>query len=782
MVVNRFVLLLAQEVRLGEQEDWNRRKREEEEEVLHLRLAGVHWLVDDSRLQGDVDEGGDEVGRLASVSRSTVSQRALVSSCFTSVARSSIGETGSVTASVAVAPIAVVVGAAPCGAGRVDAGGGEHTGVPVDGPLHEDQDDHVDEEGCGEDGHGDELEHQVKLLSKVEGVESLQARSQEHLDDTEDDRELHLEGVEEEELVLGDVPHRIQTEWVDGFRTSVLCGGFGDVILLDGALVLSVECPAGAEQVEAKREAVVVDHTSVDGEEAHHDDHVATGMQSFKHLAELGVVVRLFVVEEVASAQEEEGSVTDITVHDSEKERESGGGEKGWVGLPITWDTVGVHELLVSVRELVGHVVGWWRWPRLRDVVHKTWHGHVHVGVGSLDGVLDLVEVLGDDPSLSAEHSGNVSLELVEGVVDRLLADDDPSPALGVLGKHLAETVSRVLVLQQDGAGIDQLLGVLGEHGLDGRRIVHVGEAVSVGLEGVADLLELGLDAFGLVEDDEHALLNEGSGFRIGDGLLDRGESHVAVSAGGTEDHALEAVLLVCGHDSGDGGEAHVEIWAGSQPFRLEEVGGVVRAAVSRGELGNSKARGVGHEEATGLLEHLLELHLLVVLAGQLLAVRVELAELGLVAVQLVLEALQQLSAGRRLCIGGSADDRWGFQEGVDGSCGLDIELELVDLSGEEAQLALELVATLDVRHVPALERGQIRVEISELEHTALSEVRQAVMRGILVHDDGDVLHRLGTEPFRHVGNRLLLLTQRRNKRQLDSMGLLLLVGCLFVS
>ena len=39
---------------------------------------------------------------------------------------------------------------------------------------------------------------------------------------------------------------------------------------------------------------------------------------------------------------------------------------------------------------------------------------------------------------------------------------------------------------------------------------------------------------------------------------------------------------------------------------------------------------------------------------------------------------------------------------------------------------------------------------ICELENSELSKVRQTVVRGVLVHNEGDILHRLRTEPLRH--------------------------------
>ena len=177
-----------------------------------------------------------------------------------------------------------------------------------------------------------------------------------------------------------------------------------------------------------------------------------------------------------------------------------------------------------------------------------------------VDGVNHFIEGFGNDPTFTAEHARNVGLEHVQRVVNCLLAKDNPRPAFSVLGQHLAQTEASVLVLQKDSAGIDKLLCVFGEHLVDGRSIVHVGERVTVGTEGIADLLELGLDGLGLVKDDEDRLLNQLAIFGVSNWLLDGGEAHVAVTTGGTEDHALETNLLFSGHNTGDGRETHVQV------------------------------------------------------------------------------------------------------------------------------------------------------------------------------------------------------------------------------
>ena len=726
VVVDGVLVLLGKEVRLGKEQNGNGGEGDKEKDVLDTGLSVVNGLVDIAGLKSNVDQGSDKVGRLATVARSAKVERALVGRGRLIGTVISPGSAETIALSSALGPDTalsvdafLVVFAAPAIAIGLKAGGGKHSRVPVDAPLHENENNHVNEKGGGEGNHGKELEEEVELLLEVDGIQTLEAGTSKHLNNSKDDTELHLEGVEEKKLVGGYVPHGIETEGVHRLSGTILGGLDGNSTLLDLSVVLTIKDPSRSEEVEAKGEHIVVNETSVNGEEAHHGDHVATSVEAGSHLAELGLVVGLLVPEEVKTGAEEEETVADISVHDTEEEGEGSSGEEGGVGLPIPGNTVGVDELLVAVGELVGGEVGGRGRPGLGDLLDVGGHVGVHAGVGTSDGLADVGGRLGDDPSLATEHARDVGLEHVEGVVDGLLADDDPGPALGVAGEHLAQAEAGVLVLEKDGAGVDKLLGILGEHAIDGRGVVHVGEGVAMSIEGVADLLELGLDGDGLVEDDEDALPDELAGGGVGDGLLDGGETDVAVTAGGTEDHSLEASLLLSGNHASDGGEAHVHVTGGTGGVLGSEkalglvVSGTGRLGSAGGHLRNGQTGGIGHEKAAGLLEDLLQLDLLVVLGRELLAVRVELLELVLVSLELGLERLEELSAG--LVLGGSSGGTRGggvLEEGIDISGRLEGEVELVALTGEVAELALELIATLDVADEATLERGEVGVQL----------------------------------------------------------------------
>ncbi len=290
---------LGEEIGLGTEEHWYGDSGNGEKKVLHTGLSVVHGLVNHSRCKGNIDECGDEVGRLAPVSRSAEVKRALVSQVVIALARVPPRSTGSITVSVTLNPDTgftvdslLVIDTSPSIAGGVKTGCREHPRVPVDRPLHEDQDNHVNKEGGSEGNHRKELKEEIQPLSKVNRVQSLKTSSGEHLNNSKDDRELHLEGVEKKKLVGGDVPNGIETKWVDRTSVSVRSSHFGYVSLFGFAVR---KRPAGSEKVQSEREAIVVDQTGVHGEKTHHGNHVTTGVETSGHFVQLCFIILFFI-------------------------------------------------------------------------------------------------------------------------------------------------------------------------------------------------------------------------------------------------------------------------------------------------------------------------------------------------------------------------------------------------------------------------------------------------------------------------------------------------------
>mmetsp|Transcript_16910 Transcript_16910/g.31635 ORF Transcript_16910/g.31635 Transcript_16910/m.31635 type:complete len:316 (-) Transcript_16910:486-1433(-) len=315
--------------------------------------------------------------------------------------------------------------------------------------------------------------------------------------------------------------------------------------------------------------------------------------------------------------------MTNIAIHHTEEEWESGSSEQRRVRLTIPRNTICVDKLLVTVGKLVGGEVRWGGWPRFGNLVNETGHGHVHVGMSTVDTVTARFNGISNNPALASQHTRDVSLEHVERMIDCLLAKDNPRPPFAVLGEHLAQAKASVLILEQHSTGVNELLGVLREHAVNRRGIIHVRKRIPVSTKGVTDVLELLFNRHRLVEDDEHTLLHKVTILGVSDGLLDGSKADIAVATSGAEDHALEPNLLFRGDDSCDRGETHVHVPTRGTTLRFEEVISPVIAslAASSGELRNSKTRGISHKEPSSLLENLLQLHLLIVLRRKLLAV-----------------------------------------------------------------------------------------------------------------------------------------------------------------
>ena len=481
------------------------------------------------------------------------------------------------------------------------------------------------------------------------------------------------------------MPHGVQTKGVHRFVRAISGSLTRNITFFDTSIVLTIKRKASSKEVDSEREAIVVDQTSVDGKETHHGNHVTTSVHAFTHFTKLGIVVGLFVPQEIATREEEEQTVTDISVHHPKQERECGSSEESRVGLPITGDSISVYKFLVAVGELVGSKVSGGSRPWLGHMVHQGRHGQVHVGVSTFHSLADGIKGFRNNPTFSSEHSRDIRLEHVEGVVDSLFAEHNPSPTFSVLGQELAETVAGVLIFQQDSAAIDQFLSIFSQHGIHGRGIVHVRKRVSVSRESIADLLELGFNGLRLVEDDEDRFFYHDSSFRVGDGLLDGSKAHIAVTTSGAEDHALKSNTFFGRDNTSDTREAHVQIRAN---FGFQKTGGISSFAGSAGQFRNSQARSIGHEKAAGLFQHFLQFDLFVVFLGELLGVVVQFTKLRFILIQFSFHGLQELGTTALGSIGSSGDKRRRVDKVINSSGRHHFQFKLFNFVSKVAKLA----------------------------------------------------------------------------------------------
>jgi len=153
-----------------------------------------------------------------------------------------------------------------------------------------------------------------------------------HVNDTDDDRHLHLERIGKDERVVGTVPIGIDTKGVD-----FAIGDSSDRAL---PVIWPIE-PVGKD-VQRLGEDIVVDKSSEDGKGTHQQDEVSTtrslaaiGMPDRSSLQEesLDILIYsragnlLFKDAHGQSSEEHDDSVTNITKHDGKQEGEGNDSE-----------------------------------------------------------------------------------------------------------------------------------------------------------------------------------------------------------------------------------------------------------------------------------------------------------------------------------------------------------------------------------------------------------------------------------------------------------------------
>jgi hypothetical protein len=236
-------------------------------------------------------------------------------------------------------------------------------------PLDQDHQTQVDKDEEEEDGLRDELEQDAHQPPEEHVVEEREDEAEEHLHDSDDHRELHLERVGEGDLVDGERPDRVQAERVRAAaehaqlaarhirpRVRIEVEHVGPVEL---ERVGHGDAPRRAEDVDRLGEDVVVDEARVDAEQGHEEDDVAAAEEDLHDLVALEAELELSLAQDHEQGEEEhDEAVARVAEHHREQERKRDDGERGRVDLAVRRDAVRVHDALEARRELVRPVMG----------------------------------------------------------------------------------------------------------------------------------------------------------------------------------------------------------------------------------------------------------------------------------------------------------------------------------------------------------------------------------------------------------------------------------------
>mmetsp|Transcript_20389 Transcript_20389/g.40097 ORF Transcript_20389/g.40097 Transcript_20389/m.40097 type:complete len:384 (+) Transcript_20389:767-1918(+) len=362
------------------------------------------------------------------------------------------------------------------------------------------------------------------------------------------------------------------------------------------------------------------------------------------------------------------------------------------------------------------------------------------------DHFSNLLSLRSDYPTFSAQNTSNVSRKVVHSVIDGLLTHGNPLPDLKVLSYLREQGLNVSLVLVQHTCTVLDVFVNLTKAILDCRNVTEVRNLVETCLKGIANTANLLLDVRSLEEDDEDILHHYLSSFDVLDRvIINIIETHEAVTTGAAEYHAFETVAVLARYHTSNKSEPKSIFINGPS---LE---------VASADLNTlSIESGISHillRVHFGLLKDVAKLNLRVVLTAEGRVVHVELYKLGLFLLDVVLEVVHVVHrltgnlAIRSLALVQA------IQKGVDTRTADRRDLKATELLIEVAKLTFHLVASLDLIHIPALEKGLVAIQISELHSTHSANLRQYTVGTVLLKHNVNVLHVRRAEPCLHAAN-----------------------------
>ena len=159
---------------------------------------------------------------------------------------------------------------------------------------------------------------------------------------TNDDCEFHFVRVEVIQVIGCSEPFGVEPERINA------------VLLLTMSIARTISFPvATAEDVEGKREELVINPSAVKGKYAHQQQQVSNSVQGSSHLFGLGAVGQ------PDTQREQDSTMANVSEHDSEKEGKYWDRKQSWVHFLIPRHTISIDDFLERSSEFVHLEVCW---------------------------------------------------------------------------------------------------------------------------------------------------------------------------------------------------------------------------------------------------------------------------------------------------------------------------------------------------------------------------------------------------------------------------------------
>ena len=202
------------------------------------------------------------------------------------------------------------------------------------------------------------------LFENVQMIPKTEKDAETHLNDSNDDRELHFDRIGECDLILRHLPNGIQSKWIRSAGKHLLIISIQRIIVrrwfqchrfhFVQIFIAELHSPRRSEDVQRFGEDIVVNETRVDREETHEENDVSSTKEDRPDfLCSPFVFQRTFFQDHPKSEESDDQSVTRISEHHREQKRESDQHERHRIDLTIRGHTVRIDQILETLSEFV---------------------------------------------------------------------------------------------------------------------------------------------------------------------------------------------------------------------------------------------------------------------------------------------------------------------------------------------------------------------------------------------------------------------------------------------